>query len=85
MHIVANIEGRDEHLTIEVKREYNRGSVNDYGLNSKEFTYFQYDCHDRPNDYIKEFRERQWFRGYLLGKKKDGQVPIFECYIQVKK
>ncbi len=85
MHIVVKSPDLEENLTIEVKRVYNRGSINDYGLNSNEFNYFQFDCHDRPHDYKEEFKEEEWFRGYLIGKRKDGKNPIIECVIQVKK
>ncbi len=74
----------DEQLTIEVKRVYTRGCVNDYGLKSKEYNYFQFDGSDRPSDFKDEYREDVWFRGYLIGKKKDGKNPIIECEIQVK-
>jgi len=83
MYIIAKIDN-EELLTIKVKRVNSRGSVNDYALTSKDYKYFQFDTHDRPHDYIEEFRERQWFRGYLIGKKKDGKTPIVECEIQVK-
>ena len=83
MKIVVKSEHIDD-VTIEVKRVYTRGCVNDYGLESKKYNYFQFDTSDRPSDFKEEYREEQWFRGYLIGKKKDGKNPIIECRIQVK-
>lgn len=84
MHIVVQSYDLEQDLTIEVKRVYSRGCVNDYGLKDKTYMYFQYDCHDRPNEYKDEYKEVQWFRGYLIGKKVNGNNPVTECRIQVK-
>jgi len=84
MYIVVKSQDLEETLNIEVKRVYTRGCVNDYGLDSKDYKFFQFDCHDRPNDYRLEYRGDVWFRGYLIGKKKDGITPVIECSIQVK-
>lgn len=83
MNIIAKLPDTDELLTIEVKRVYS-GGINDYGLNDKRFTYFQFDCHDRPTQYKLEYREDIWFRGYLIGKKKGDKKEIIECSIRVK-
>lgn len=84
MNIVVKSDDLEETLTIEVKRVYSRGCVNDYGLESKDYKFFQFDCSDRPNDYKPEFRGDIWFSGYLIGKKKDGVKPLIMCSIQVK-
>ena len=84
MNLVVKSSDLEETLTIEVKRVYSRGCNNAYGLESKDYKFFQFDCHDRPNDYLFKYRGDIWFRGYLIGKKKDGITPIIECSIQVK-
>ena len=83
MHIVVESE-HIETVNIEVKRVYTRGCINDYGLKSKEYNYFQFDSSDRPSDFREEYQEEQWFRGYLIGKKVDGHNIVVDCRIQVK-
>jgi len=85
MEILVKSSDLEEQLTIEVKRVYTRGCVNDYGLASKDYKYFQFDCHDRPYDYKVEYISDIWFRGYLIGRKKKGtKTQIIECSIKIK-
>lgn len=83
MHIIAKIPYEDEELTLEVNRVY-IGSVNNYRLTDKRFKFFQFDCWDRPTDYMPEHRENKWFKGYLIGVTKRGKREIVECSIKVK-
>lgn len=73
-------------LEIDVTKTFTRGSIHDYMLKHPKFKRFQYDSsYDQPCSYIKEDREKRWYRGYLIDySKKKGENQVVDCIIQVR-
>ena len=58
-----------ESFEVEVKREYGRGSLYQYGIKHKEYKAFQFGDRERPSHYAKEHVGSVSFHGFLIGKK----------------
>lgn len=54
--------------------------INNYLIDNKLYRAFQYDCYDRPENYVKEYAQTQTFHGFLVGR---GKNKTIECYIEV--
>ena len=80
MKLKVTPSDRTESFEVEVKREYGRGSLYQYGIKHKEYKAFQFDDSERPSHYAKEHVGTVSFHGFLIGKK--GISPT-ECYIKV--